>query len=91
MDFSAFLFERLGHIDGYLYAHSRLTRLFAFGRLCELDQLAFTLRNADFISVGQYDRFDEASARIRRIHNLHGDYRHCDDKSQPGQSAHPER
>lgn len=75
MDFAAFLFERLAQVDGYLYAHRSSSRLIALGRVCELDQLAFTLRNADCISVGQYDRYDEASARMRRIHNLHGDYR----------------
>ncbi len=75
MDFSALLFERLGQIDGYLYSHIKSSRLIALGRVCELDQLAFTLRNADLISVPQYDRYDEASARMRRIHNLHSDYR----------------
>lgn len=75
MDFSAFLFERLGQIDGYLYSHSKSSRLIALGRVCELDQLAFTLRNAELITVSQYDRFDEASARLRRVHNLHADYR----------------
>lgn len=75
MDFSAFIFEQLGKVEAYLSASRSSQRLVALGRMLQLEQVAFSLRNAELITVNEYDRFDDASARVRRLYNLHGDYR----------------
>lgn len=76
MDFVAFLHERLGQVDRYLFTcHNPKKRLYALGRLLEIEQLAFTLRNADCLTLGGLDEFDESCERVRRRHRLHADYR----------------
>lgn len=73
MDYMAFFSDRLARIEKHLSTFNA-DRKYALGRVLEVEALAFSLRNAELLSVKQFDQIDLQSETLRRRFQLHADY-----------------
>lgn len=70
MDVFKIFSSRLLSIESYLRSTGS-NRHVALGRILEAEQLAFSFRNENLMTVRQFDQLDHQFEALRRFHNLH--------------------
>lgn len=74
MDLRSELLARLDKVDSYLNQSYGVSRLYALGRVLEIESFAFSLRNGGLLTVQQFDEIDNAAEHIRNRHSLKAAY-----------------